>query len=103
LKFGPQYEKPKQIKITLKDKFINDMYLTEDYAGNMICAGFYRTKYKSANADGAFLSTIQNDSVSNATSPYFKFPAEVIKQFEKKSTKKKVKVFLRRRVSFIFR
>lgn len=97
LKFGKDYEEPKKISIELTDKFINDMSISENFEGEMVCAGFYRSNYKSKNkssytsnnTDGAFLITIENDTVTDALSSYYEFPLETIKQFEKKSTRKK--------------
>ena len=97
LKFGKDYEEPKKIRIELADKFINNMRFSENFEGEMICVGFYRRNYKSNNksafssnnTDGAFIITIDNDTVTDALSSYFEIPAEMIKQYEKKSVRKK--------------
>lgn len=99
MKFGQGYEEPKQIKIKLDDKFINDLYLTENFAGEMVCAGFYRTVFKSSNisalrqlnSDGAFIVKIDhNDSLYNVQKGYYEFPTEILREFEKTSAQNKI-------------
>lgn len=99
MKFAKGYTEPKQIKITLDDKFINSLYLAENNSGEMVCAGFYRTVFKSqnkgyfreANSDGAFLVKIDhNDSLYKVQKGYYEFPAEILMEFEKSSTANKI-------------
>ena len=99
LKFGKDYTEPKQIKINLDDKFINDLYLTESFSGDMVCAGFYRTVYKSSNksvfdfknTDGAFMVKINEmDEITNIQKGYYELPTEIIREFEKTSTQNKI-------------
>jgi len=99
LKFGKDYTEPKQIVINLDDKFINDLYISEDLSGGLICAGYYRTVYKSSNkgmygfynTDGAFIVKInENDEVSNVQKGYYELPADIISQYEKQRTQNKI-------------
>ena len=99
MKFGKGYTEPRQIKINLDDKFINDLYLCENPGGEMICAGFYRSlsrivkkgSYEEMNSDGAFLVKINhNDSLYKIQKGYYEFPAEILMEFEKSSTVNKI-------------
>lgn len=99
LKFGKGYEDPKQIKIDLEDKFINDLYITEGATGDLVCVGLYRTVYKSStkaihgfyNTDGAFMVRLNDDQeVADMKEDYYEIPSEILTEFEKSKTQNKV-------------
>jgi hypothetical protein len=99
LKFGPGGSEPKPIKIRLADKFINDMILTEGFSGEIICAGYYKSDFRTSGigvnkyntTDGCMIAKIDmNDSVLIVSRGYYEFPAEILKAFEKPSDQNKV-------------
>jgi hypothetical protein len=99
MKFGPGGSEAKPIRIRLADKFINDMILSEGFGGEIICAGYYKSDFKTTggnankyiHTDGCVLATIdQNDSVLMVSKGFYEFPAETIKAFERQSDQNKV-------------
>jgi hypothetical protein len=99
LKFGPGGSEAKPIRIRLADKFINDMLMTEGFSGEIICAGYYKSDFKTSgmtqdkfnHTDGCMIVKIDlNDSVLIVNRGYYEFPADILKAFEKPSEQNKV-------------
>lgn len=79
------------IKVSLEQKFINELYVTEDVNHDMVLGGYYRNELKGDNTDGAFIVKIdETGTVSKVKKGYYEFPLEVLKQFEKERTQKKI-------------
>ena len=97
---NPNYHyEVKPIRIKLGDKFINNMILAEGFGGEIICAGYYKSDYKTSggtgnkylHTDGCVIAKIdEHDSVLTVSKGFYEFPAEIIKAFEKQSDKNKV-------------
>ncbi len=99
LKFVKDSTEAKRIKISFEDKFINDIYLTENTSGEMVCAGYYRSLFKSVNkstfysknVDGVFIARIDDEGeIRGIQKGYYEFPADIVKEFEKRSTQNKI-------------
>ncbi|OFX24405.1 MAG: hypothetical protein A2033_03740 [Bacteroidetes bacterium GWA2_31_9] len=81
----------KQIQIKLDNKFVNDVSITENLQGQMICAGYYRSDKKSNSTDGAFMVKIgDTNELSVMNKGFYEFPAETLKEFEKSRTQNKI-------------
>lgn len=99
LKFGPGGSELKPIRIKPADKYINDMLLTEGFSGEIICAGYYKSDYRTTgkttdrynHTDGCVIAKIDlNDSVLIVSKGFYEFPAEILKAFEKPSDQNNV-------------
>ena len=81
-------------KIELKPgaRWVNQVLLTEDAKGDLLCTGFYSNNEKAQGSNGIFLMKIEKDATSaqEVKKGYYEFPAELLKQFESERTKKKM-------------
>lgn len=81
----------KQIQIKLDNKFVNEVSITENTKGQMVCAGYYRSEKKSNSTDGAFMVKIgDTNELSAMNKGFYEFPAETLKEFEKSRTQNKI-------------
>ncbi len=79
-----------KIPITLSKHFIKDIYISEDFKGNLVCAGFYSEKAGSLSTDGVFISKVDDSgNFTDVYKGYYEFPSDVLKQFESARTKRK--------------
>ncbi len=79
-----------KIPISLSKNFIKDIYISEDFKGNLVCAGFYSQEAKSNSTDGVFITKIDDSgNFTDVYKGYYEFPSDVLKQFESARTKRK--------------
>jgi hypothetical protein len=103
LQISQQSKDIKKIPVTLSDKFINDILITDDLNGNIICAGLYSKNAHGGTgfrwgsgstptaSDGVFVTRVDTTgNFVNVHKGYYEFPTEVLKQYETERSQKKV-------------
>jgi hypothetical protein len=81
-------------KIVLRPgaRWVNQVLLTEDGKGDLLCTGFYSNSERSSGSNGVFVMKIEKDAnaVKEVQKGFYEFPVEMLKQFESERTKKKM-------------
>lgn len=80
----------KVIKIKGENRFLHDLFLTEDFEGNLVCAGYYSNS-SAYSSDGIFITKLDAEgSLRNIHKGFYEFPSEILKSFLSERTQKKL-------------
>lgn len=99
LKFAKGGKKATSIPFKFENNYVSQLGLFEDFQGNIVCSGFYSDKTRKGKistdggaADGTFFLRLDpgDNKLTNVHKGFYEFPAEVLMQFEKARTQKKI-------------
>lgn len=92
LRWSQDRQEVQIIPFRLNDKYVNSAVLTEDPQGSVIVGGYYSSKKNAVSADGFFMLKVDASAgeLVNVKKGLYEFPAETIKEFEGKRTRKYV-------------